>query len=119
MLRDGRWPDVDLSTTVLLERIPAGAPAGEAPPPIATTVRMTRYGLTEVVVDLEAATGGYLVLNDPYQPWWFAEVDGSAAPLVRANVLFRAVAVSAGRHVVRFAFRPLLGAWQQLRHERE
>jgi uncharacterized membrane protein YfhO len=82
-------------------------------------VRLVRYGLTEVVVEVDAPMGGYLVLNDPYQPWWFAEVDGGEAPLLRANVLFRAVAVPAGRHQIRFAFRPLAGAWRQLRHGRQ
>jgi hypothetical protein len=117
MLRDGRWPDVNLATTVLLERAPeqsAPVQGGSAP----ATLRMVRYGLTEVVVDVAAPTAGYLVLNDPYQPWWFAEVDGREASILRANVLFRAVAVAAGRHQVRFRFRPLTGAWAELRRGR-
>jgi hypothetical protein len=113
MLRDGRWPEVDLSTTVLLERAPQqSAPAQGAPAP--ATLRILRYGLTEIAVEVEAAVAGYLVLNDPYQPWWFAEVDGKEAPILKANVLFRAVPVSAGRHDVRFTFRPFLGAWHQV-----
>ena len=58
--------------------------------------------------------GGYVVLNDPYHPWWSAAVDGAEAPVLRANVLFRAVAVPPGRHTVRFEFRPLAGAWREL-----
>ena len=57
---------------------------------------------------------GYVVLNDPYHPWWSAAVDGAEAPVLRANVLFRAVAVPPGRHTVRFEFRPLAGAWREL-----
>jgi hypothetical protein len=115
MLRDGKWPDIDLSTTVLLDA-PGGAaapPADAAPGP--ATVRLAHYGLTDVVVDVDAPSAGHVVLNDPYQPWWFAEVDGREVPVLRANVLFRAVAISPGMHRVRFVFRPLAGAWRELR----
>ncbi len=64
---------------------------------------------------MEAPQAGWLVLNDPYHPWWQAEVDGRRATLLRANGIFRAVPVSAGRHRVRFAFRPFEGAWQEAR----
>lgn len=109
MLRDGRWPDVDLTNTVVLEGIPP-EPAAARTAPSPANLRLARYGLTQVVVEVEAASAGYLVLNDPYQPWWFADVDGLDTPILRANVLFRAVPVAAGKHQVRFAFRPFRGA---------
>jgi hypothetical protein len=63
------------------------------------------------VVEADSPAGGWVVLNDVWQPWWFADVDGAPAEMLRANVLFRAVAVPPGRHRVRFTFRPLAGAW--------
>ena len=66
-----------------------------------------------IVIDVETPDSGYLVLNDPYHPWWFAQVDGQETKILQANVLFRAVAVPAGRHRARFTFRPLMGAWRQ------
>jgi hypothetical protein len=110
MLADGVWPAVDLRTTVLLERPPAGAT-----PRRPGKVRIASYRNTEVILEADSPDGGFLVLNDLWHPWWLAEVDGRPAEILRANVLFRAVAAPPGRHEVRFQFRPLAGAWAQLR----
>jgi hypothetical protein len=111
VLRDGIWPEADLRSTVLLAEAPA-------PPPIARrpgTVRIVSYRNTEVVLEADSPDGGWVVLNDLWHPWWFTEVGGRPAELLRANVLFRAVAVPPGRHRVRFVFRLIAGAWAQLR----
>jgi hypothetical protein len=78
-------------------------------------VSIAAYRNTEVLIDVEAPQAGWLVLNDPYQPWWRAEIDGRAAPLLRANGIVRAVPVPAGRHRVRFVFRPFVGAFEEAR----
>jgi hypothetical protein len=49
------------------------------------------------------------VLNDVWHPWWRVEVDGQPAPLLRANVIFRAVALPPGARQVRFFFDPANG----------
>ena len=108
------WPaDVDPSRTVLLEK----------PPPIAATstpgsARLARYANTEVIVETDTPADALLLLNDVWHPWWRATVDGAATNILRADVIFRAVAVPPGRHVVRFTFEPLRGAWDQLREKR-
>ena len=61
--------------------------------------RIVSYRNTEVVVEADSPGGGWVVLNDLWHPWWFAEVDGQPAEILRANVLFRAVAVPPGRHM--------------------
>ena len=109
MLQDGSWPNADLRSTVLLDRAPA---ASTTRPP--GRVRIVSYRNTEVVVEADSPGGGWVVLNDLWHPWWFADVDGNAAEILRANVLFRAVAVPAGSHVVRFNFRPIAGAWAEI-----
>jgi hypothetical protein len=110
MLADGVWPAVDLRTTVLLERPPAAASTPRHP----GAARLVRYRNTEVVLGADGPDGGFLVLNDLWHPWWVAEIDGRPAEVLRANVLFRAVALPPGRHTVRFQFRPVAGAWAQL-----
>jgi hypothetical protein len=111
MIKTGQWPSIDLARTILLENPPAAAPSGGAP----GQVRILAYHNTEVVIEAQSPDGGFVVLNDIWHPWWYAEVDGSAAPLLRANVMFRAVAVPAGVHRVRFNFRPFAGLLQQIR----
>jgi hypothetical protein len=112
MIRDGGWPQFDPRTTVLLERAPASA---ATPPPGSTgTARIVRYANTEVVVEVDAPAGGFLVLNDVWHPWWRATIDGRPAEILKANVLFRAVQVEPGRHTVRFTFHPFAGAFAQV-----
>lgn len=56
--------------------------------------------------ELDLPAAGWLVVNDLWAPAWQARVDGRPAPVERANLLFRAVAVPAGRHAVELACRP-------------
>lgn len=114
IIASGQWPAVDLESTVLLEQ-PAEQPALHRRPGQA---RLLRYANTEIDIEVDSPDGGWLVLNDIWHPWWFAQSepdrDGPELEVLRANVLFRAVVVAPGRHRVRFEFRPLEGAWQQL-----
>jgi hypothetical protein len=110
LLRTGAWPNADLSRTVLL----SDGTKDAGPRPANGTATIVSYRNTEVVLAIDANGPGFAVLNDPWQPWWEAELDGVPAPILRANVLFRAVAVPAGRHTVRFVFRPFAGAWRAL-----
>jgi uncharacterized membrane protein YfhO len=75
---------------------------------------LLRYTNTEVTVEADAPDGGILLLNDVWQPWWRAEVDGAAAEIMKADVIFRAVVVPRGRHVVGFTFHPFSGALSEL-----
>lgn len=109
MLRDGVWPDADLRSTVLLEQTSTAAVPRQQ-----GSARVLSYRNTDVVIVADSPAGGWVVLNDLWHPWWFADIDGKTAEILRANVLFRAVDVPPGRHIVRFTFRPIAGAWRQL-----
>jgi hypothetical protein len=113
MLRDGEWPAADLTTTVLLE-----TPPTHQAPRRRGQASIVSYQNTDVLLEADSPDGGWVVLNDLWHPWWFADVDGEPAPLLRANVLFRAVAVPPGHHEVRFRFRPFMGGWLELMRKR-
>jgi hypothetical protein len=110
MLNEGKWPEVDFTRTVLLDGEEADAslqnPPGEA--------KIVSYRNTEVVVEATFPEGGYVVLNDVWHSWWTAQVDGAPAPILQANVMFRAVRVGPGAHRVRFSFDPFSGLWSQI-----
>ena len=111
MVVNGQWPDIDYRHTVLLQT----APPEPASPRREGTAAIVSYHNTQVVVDADVPDGGWLVLNDVWHPWWFADVDGTPTEILRANVMFRAVALSPGKHRVTFAFRPLDGLLAQWR----
>jgi hypothetical protein len=118
IMRDGKWPQTDPRNTVLLDTRPVLPPSAMydatlAPP--APSLRIQRYENTVIEIEVETPGPGFVVLNDVWHPWWFATVDGKPEPVLKANVLFRAVAVGAGRHRIRFEFAPVAGALQELR----
>ncbi len=112
ILKSGQWPaGFDPRRTVLFDKAPPPLPTGPAQ---TGSVRIRNYGTTEVLLDVDAPRGGFVVLNDVWQPWWQVEVDGKPAQLLRANVIFRAVMVPPGRSTVRFIFRPLDGLYHAI-----
>jgi hypothetical protein len=64
-----------------------------------------------VVVEVDAAGPGVLVLTDSHYPGWEARVDGAPAEILLANGVHRAVAVAGGPHEVVFAYRPSSLRW--------
>jgi hypothetical protein len=109
------WPaDIDPAKTVLLEQAPRAAPLTIETP---GTARLVRYANIEVVIEVDSPSGGMVVLNDVWHPWWRATIDGIETEIFRANAIFRAVQVPPGKFTVRFTFAPLRGAWNELREK--
>ncbi len=99
-------PEWDPKSSVILEGepSPAGTPGEEGE----VTWRVEEPERLELRVS--AGRGGWLVVTDTYFPGWQAEVDGVAAPIRRANRLFRAVEVPQGTHQVVLRYSP--SAWR-------
>jgi membrane protein YfhO len=98
-------PRFDPSRGALVSERPPG-PSGTAGPPVTPSATFLEDGLNRVVIRAGLAADGYLVLLDTYNPDWEVDVDGAAAPLMRANALFRAVHLASGSHVVTFTYHP-------------
>jgi hypothetical protein len=98
----------DEETALAAVTAPAFDPNAEA---ILESIEPSQFGLaldpnrftTQVMLDRY----GWVVVSDVYYPGWRAFVDGQPQPTLRANYLFRAVAVPAGQHTVTFEYAPL------------
>jgi len=61
---------------------------------------------TRVAVEATAMGDGYLVLGESWAPGWRAWVDGQPTPILRANLVHRAVKIAPGRHRIEFRYMP-------------
>jgi hypothetical protein len=76
---------------------PKDHPAAPAPE---IGIDITRYSPHAIDLHLAKSPGGYVLINDQYDPDWQAEVNGKPAPLLRADYLLRAVEVPPGESTV-------------------
>jgi hypothetical protein len=72
-----------------------------------SVVAITTRRSDRIVLDATLNEDGHVVLVEGFLPGWHATVDGLDVPVRRANALFVAAGVPAGRHQVVFTYRPL------------
>jgi hypothetical protein len=95
----------DFKREVLLEEYAADQAADSSESPYWTTT-IREYQPNRVIIDAVETAAGWLVLTDVWYPGWTCTVDGEPVEVYRANYLFRAIHVDAGRHEVVFRFEP-------------
>ena len=81
------------------------------------SVREIAWRNDSVELEVELDGAGLLVLTEQYFPGWTVAVNGVQRPLLRADSIFRAVALEAGRQTVVFRYAPwsfALGLWLAL-----
>lgn len=70
-------------------------------------VTLTRYTPEYIEYESNAAGDGTVVFSEIYYPYgWKAYIDGIPAEHFRVNYMLRALNVPAGKHGIRFEFRP-------------
>lgn len=111
VIEEIKSPEFDPGRSVVLEAskdlIPSSLSArgGEA--------KVTEDESSRVVVATESPGSAVLRLSEANFRGWSARVDGQAAPLFYADLIFRAVIVPPGSHTVEFVYHPrgaMLGA---------
>ncbi len=69
-------------------------------------VKLVQRSDGEITALVESNKAVLVVLTSDYVPGWQTSIDGAPARLLRADVLFPAVRVPRGRHMVRFRYAP-------------
>jgi hypothetical protein len=92
----------DAAKTVLLE--PEARSFLSVSNQTAARVVSSRMSTRELQAQVESSESSVVVVSQTYYHWWRAYVDGSPAPLLRANFAFQAVPVPAGKHLIRLAY---------------
>ncbi len=98
--------DAQESGRIILE----GGNPGENLQPCALSsqakTRIMEEDSNRVVVQVESDATGWLEMADVWYPGWVVSIDGKPASILRADYLFRAVAVPAGTHTIEWIYRP-------------
>jgi hypothetical protein len=105
-----RLETFDPRRRVLIERSRRGCSSLEGQRPVHSSeigvVRIVEYSSTRIQLETELRQPGALVVTDTHYPGWTVRVNGTWAPLLRANFLFRAVCLPPGRHRVEMRYEP-------------
>lgn len=101
------------SEVMLNEPLPTGPWTIPVAPPEEPRFRfrLTAYDYNIVDLTVDAAAPGFLYYADGYDRHWTASIDGERAPVLRANGNFKAVPITAGGHMVRLAYDPVVFRW--------
>lgn len=101
---DGRVDPRRVALLAAAEPLPEGGLGGDGR--ARGTVRLAVDTPEHVVFEVEADAPGFLHLSDQYARGWQATVNGRPAPILRANHVFRVVAVPGSYSRVEFRYRP-------------
>jgi Bacterial membrane protein YfhO len=105
-IKQARLPDgraYDPARTAFVEE---SSPVMAEPLEVSASARITQLSSTAIEVQTAASSPAFLVMSDADYPGWQATLDDAPIRIFRANYALRGVSVPAGRHVVRFTFRP-------------
>jgi len=92
--------------TLLLEQKPEKLP-GEKKGEEEVIIDVNAYFQNKIIIQAKVSNDAFLFISDNYYPGWRAYVDNKETKIYRANYTFRAIALPAGSHVVKFVYDPL------------
>jgi len=95
--------DFDIFSALVLSRAPTGIQPERSTQPGTASIIKDKNNTIEIKVS--AAKDAILLITDNYAKGWRAFIDGKPAEIIKADIAFKAVPVSAGSHKVELLYR--------------
>lgn len=92
-LKDPRW---NPRASVVFSSPPPDLRGKTDGDPRDNSIELKTYTPTKIVAQVHSSDGGYVLINDQFDPDWEATVNGRPAGLLRADFILRAIAVPPG-----------------------
>ena len=73
-----------------------------------TKIELTRIKdrAGEHIVRVDAQSNGFLVINEPYYPGWYAYINDKEVPMYHVNYLFQGIKLPEGSYTVKIIYAP-------------
>ncbi len=71
-------------------------------------IKIKDFNVNKLIVELNTPKDGYFYYGDGYSKYWKAYVDNKKVKIEKANINFKAVYVSKGKHNITFIFDPMI-----------
>jgi hypothetical protein len=108
MLRDA---EQDPTQRLIVEDSSAAATTHVAPSTYGSALGYRRINSDSIEVKVDCASEGYVKVLESYDSGWTATLDGRAVRIVPANLMFIAVRLPPGRHVLELRYSTPGHAW--------
>ncbi|HPQ42356.1 MAG TPA: YfhO family protein, partial [bacterium] len=98
-------PDIALDTMAIVTG--TGKPHQSDAAGSRSDVRIVKYDLHTIAIDVSVENESMLVLSDTFYPGWNAYIDNQPVECLQVNHMMRGVRISEGTHLAEFRFEPL------------
>jgi uncharacterized membrane protein YfhO len=76
-------------------------------PNLEPAFKVLTYENNRIVLELDSPEATFVFMSEAHYPGWKAYVDGREEGILRANYVFRAIAVGPGSHRIEVVYEPL------------
>jgi hypothetical protein len=86
------------------EAVVEGSIPEQLTPGVIGEIKNLKLDLTQISLEVVCDGAMYLVINNQFDPWWRATINGKVAQILPTNFAFQGVYLPAGRHTINLSY---------------